>query len=457
MLPVQPTPNLDAETIVAVATAAGRAGVGIVRLSGARAAAVAEAVAGALPSARRATLRTFRDPLGAPIDRGLVLVFAPPLSYTGEPVVEFHAHGSPVVLELLVAACEAAGARRARPGEFSLRAFLNGRMDLAQAEAVADLIDAGSAQAARAALRSLSGEFSARVRGYAQRLIQLRTQLEAGIDFPDEDLDLVAQQRLAATLQALADELGDFTRQAEHGRLLNDGLVVVIAGRPNAGKSSLLNRLCGQDAAIVSPTPGTTRDVLRERVLIQGVAVELLDTAGLRATREPVEAEGIRRARRELARADHVLYLVDAADPDAASALAAEIDELPAGLGCTVVDTKCDLARPPAQAPARTTGRIAVSTVSGEGMAKLVAHLAGLAGAGGVGEGTFSARARHVQALRETCARLAAATQRIAGHGLPELVAEELRLAQVALGEVTGEFTSEDLLGTIFATFCIGK
>lgn len=445
------------DTIVAVATAAGRAGVGIVRVSGPLAPAIAVAVAGRAPPPRVATLATLRDAAGEPIDQGLVVSFPAPQSYTGEHVVEFQAHGGPVILSLLTEACEAAGARRARAGEFSLRAYLNGRIDLAQAEAVADLIAASSRRSARAALRSLSGEFSAVVHGYAARLVELRTQIEAGIDFSDEDLEVLATRKVEAAVRVLAHELVRFTREAERGRLLTDGLVVVIAGRPNAGKSSLLNVLAGHDAAIVSDEPGTTRDVIRERVLVEGVAVEFLDTAGLRAEPGPIEAEGIRRAHRELARADHALYLVDASDAQALGALEAELATLPALLPVTVVYAKCDLAHPPARVPERADAMLAVSALTGEGLEALAHHLATLAGGEDGGEGTYSARARHVVALCQACERLEAAVAHLSARAGLELVAEELRLAHAALGEVTGEFSSEDLLGAIFSTFCIGK
>lgn len=427
------------------------------RLSGPAAPAIATAIAGALPAARLATLRTFRDAAGVALDRGLVLYFPAPHSYTGEAVVEFHAHGGQVVLGLLVAACVAAGARRALPGEYSLRAFLNGRIDLAQAEAVADLIDAGSVASARAALRSLSGEFSARVRDYERRLIELRTHVEAGIDFADEDLEVLALRKLSALASVLLHDLVQFTREAERGRVLHDGLVVVIAGRPNAGKSSLLNRLCGHDAAIVSPVAGTTRDVLRERVLIEGAAIEFLDTAGLREDPEPIEAEGIRRAQRELARADHVLYVVDVTDATALAALPADLSGLPGALACTVIYAKCDAAPSPASQPARAQAALAVSAVTGEGLVALRDHLSQLAGAAGAGEGTYSARARHVVALCRACESLSRASGHLTARIGIELVAEDLRLAQAALSEVTGEYTSDDLLGEIFGAFCIGK
>ena len=456
-MPESPARPPTRDTIVAVATAPGRGGVGVVRVSGPAVPLLAVALAGHLPPPRVATLRTLRDASGEPLDRGLVLYFPAPNSYTGEDVLEIHAHGGRVVLDLITAACETAGARRARPGEFSLRAYLNDKLDLAQAEAVADLIDASSAASARAALRSLSGEFSEQVHAFERRLIELRIQVEAGIDFADEDLEVLAARRLEALATVLLHDLLELTRAAERGRLLHDGLVVVIAGRPNAGKSSLLNRLCGHDAAIVSPVPGTTRDVLRERVQIAGALIEFLDTAGLRDDPEPLEAEGIRRAQREIMRADHVLYVVDAADTAALAALDAELARLPAELACTVLYAKCDVAAAPAAVPARATAALPVSALTGAGLDGLRAHLASLAGVTGDAEGTFSARSRHVLALCRSCEHLEQAATHLSSRGGIELVAEELRVAQLALGEITGEFTSDDLLGEIFSAFCIGK
>ena len=438
------------DTIAAVATASGRAGIGIVRLSGPAATAIATRLAGPLPPPGQARVVTFRDPHGEPIDQGLLLRFAAPRSFTGEDVVEFQAHGGPVVLSGLVEAALAFGARRAGPGEFSQRAFLNGRLDLAQAEAVADLIAAGSAAQARAALRSLTGEFSTLVQSLAGRLLAVRVEVEAAIDFAEEDIEPANGERTAAVLAALADEVNALVASAERGRRLTDGTVVVLAGRPNAGKSSLLNRLSGHDAAIVSDEPGTTRDVLREAVSLGGCTLELIDTAGLRADPGAIEAEGIRRAEREMRRADHILFLVDAADPAAVAAAANDVAALPVGIPASVVYTKCD--RVPAP-----VGAVGLSTVSGEGVDRLVALLTDLAGSGDGGAGTFSARARHVAALGRAAGHLEAARQVTAAGRASELLAEELRLAGAALGEVTGEVSSDDLLGAIFSTFCIGK
>jgi len=439
------------DTIVAIATPPGRGGIGVVRVSGPAAAAIGTRILGALPPARQAVARHFRDADGTALDAGLALWFPAPRSFTGEDVLELHGHGGPVVLDLVVARCIALGARPARPGEFSERAFLNDKLDLAQAEAVADLIDAGSAAAARAALRSLDGEFSARVHALESALVGLRVYVEASIDFGEEDIELLTAGGVAGRLAALGRELDALATSAEQGRLLQEGCTVVIAGRPNAGKSSLLNALAGHEAAIVTEVPGTTRDVLRERIELDGLPVLILDTAGLRDSPERVEAEGIRRARTELARADHVLYVVDAADAAACKALPAELAALAPGVPVTVVYNKADLATAPAGEGA------SISALTGRGLPALRARLKAALGYRPGEAGVLSARRRHLDALRRTRLRLEAATARLGEGAGTELVAEELRLAHDALGEVTGRFTSEDLLGRIFASFCIGK
>ena len=444
-----------AATIVAVATAPGRGAIGIVRLSGPDVPALAHALLGLLPEPRRATLRAFRDAAGAPIDTGLALYFPAPQSYTGEPLLELHGHGGSVVLELLVERAVALGCRRARPGEFTERAFLNGRLDLAQAEAVIDLIDAASGAAARAALRSLQGAFSQAVHALVEGLTALRVQVEAAIDFAEEDIGPLEVGGVAVRCAQLQERLSALLAQTRQGRVLTEGITVVIAGRPNAGKSTLLNRLAGHDAAIVSATPGTTRDLLRERILVDGLPLHLIDTAGLRPGGDAIEAEGMRRARAAMERADRVLFLVDViADPTAAS-VADLREELPAGIPVTVVYNKCDLLAGPW--PADTETALHLSAASGEGIEALRAHLKAVAGWSGAEEGIVSARARHVDALRAAQAHLAAAAHELAGRAAPELVAEELRLAQRELGLITGEVSSDDLLGRIFAEFCIGK
>jgi tRNA modification GTPase len=442
---------MPADTIVAIATPPGRGGIGVVRVSGPAAAVVARGVTGGLPPPRRAVARRFRDAAGAALDAGLALWFPAPQSFTGEDVLELHGHGGPVVLDLLVGRCIELGARPARPGEFSERAFLNDKLDLAQAEAVAALIDAGSAAAARAALRSLAGEFSARVHALEAGLVELRVYVEASIDFGEEDIELLEQGGVEIRLAALARELAALAASAEQGRLLQEGCTVVIAGRPNAGKSSLLNALAGHEAAIVTEVPGTTRDVLRERIDLEGLPVLLLDTAGLRDDPGRIEAEGIRRARAELARADHILYVVDAADPAARTALPGELAALAADVPVTVVCNKSDLVAAPAGEG------VPVSALTGRGLADLRDRLRTALGYRPGEAGVLSARRRHLDALARTRARLAVAAARLASGAGTELVAEELRLAHDALGEITGRFTSEDLLGRIFTSFCIGK
>jgi tRNA modification GTPase len=446
------------DTIVAAATPPGRGGVGIVRISGPKVPELAAILVGELPAARRATVARFLDAAHEPIDAGLALFFPAPHSYTGEYVLELHGHGGPLVMEALVSRAIELGARRARPGEFTQRAFLNDKLDLAQAEAVADLIDAGSRAAARAAMRSLQGEFSAMVRGLTEAVIELRTYVEAAIDFPEEEIDFLADRELAARFQAVRDHFAGVLESARHGRLLRDGLTVVIAGRPNAGKSSLLNRLAGYDAAIVTPIAGTTRDVLRERIHLDGLPLHVLDTAGLRSGGDLVEEEGMRRAQAEMQRAERVLFVIDAAaDPDAA-AFHEERARLPADVPVTLVFNKCDIARraPPAESPAGPP-RVLLSALTGEGLGELRAHLKACMGYQTVDGGAISARRRHLEALERARQHTEEAARQLTERRAGELVAEELRAAQQGLSEITGEFTTEDLLGRIFASFCIGK
>ncbi len=445
------------DTIVAIATPPGRGGIGIVRLSGPNASAIA-AVAGGLERLlpRRAQFRVFRDADGSVIDEGLMLHFPGPGSFTGEDVVELQAHGSPVLLEALVERCVKAGARRARPGEFSERAFLNKRLDLAQAEAVADLIAAGSRQAARAALRSMHGHFSNLVHAAVEALTLLRVYVEAAIDFPDEDIDLLSGPAIQAHLDEARSRLGVAENAAKQGALLSRGMHVVIAGRPNAGKSTLLNQLAGHDAAIVSPVAGTTRDLLRERIHLDGLPLHLVDTAGLHdATGDDIEREGMRRARAEMARADRVLFVIDAATDPHGDSLVAESASLPEGVPVTRVFNKCDLAGHPVGVGSDDDS-LWISASTGAGLELLRAHLKTVMGFEGDTETTVSARARHVEALARARESFEAAGQMLKlRHG--ELVAEELRIAQDALGEITGAVTPDDLLGKIFGSFCIGK
>jgi tRNA modification GTPase len=445
------------DTIVAVATPPGYGGIGIVRISGPGAGVLASAVLGEVPPAGRAVARAFRDATGAAIDAGIAIFYAAPRSFTGEDVLELQGHGGPVVLDLVVARCLELGARGARPGEFSERAFLNDKLDLAQAEAVADLIAAGSATAARAAFRSLSGEFSVRVEALATSITELRTHVEAAIDFADEDLELLVGGALAASLARLLDAFDRLDAAAEQGRLLHDGYTVVIAGRPNAGKSSLLNVLAGHEAAIVTAIPGTTRDVLRERIDIDGLPITVLDTAGLRESPDVVEAEGIRRAQHEIGRADRVLFIVDAADPAALEVLSADVARLPGDVPVTLVFNKSDLRAPTLATPAGVERALAISARTGAGLAELRAHIKSAAGYRPAEASTFSARRRHLDALRRARGHAERARDTLTRNAGAEFVAEELRLGHDALGEITGRFTSEDLLGEIFASFCIGK
>ncbi|SRR5579885_884830 len=439
-------------TIAAIATPPGAGGIGIVRVSGPRARAIARALTRRRPRPRVFHFCTFYDAAGAPLDRGLMVYFAAPHSFTGEDVLELHAHGSPIVLQLLLARVCALGARPARPGEFSERAFLNGKLDLVQAEAVADLIAAGSEAAARAALRSLEGEFSARVQGLFAALVRLRAWLEAALDFPEEEIDFLGAPELGAELAALRGALADLLAAARRGVVLRDGLHAVIVGAPNAGKSSLLNALAQSERAIVTALPGTTRDVLRESVTLDGIALTLVDTAGLRDSADPIEQEGMRRARAELARADVVLLVTEDGEADRAL-----LGEVPAGATRLIVHNKIDRSGEPARVERRDDEvHLYISAQRGDGLDLLRGELVRLAGRGEAAEGAFSARARHVQALERVAACLAAAERRL-GERAGELAAEELRLAQQALGEITGEFRSDDLLGAIFATFCIGK
>ncbi|HEY5558733.1 MAG TPA: tRNA uridine-5-carboxymethylaminomethyl(34) synthesis GTPase MnmE [Steroidobacteraceae bacterium] len=441
------------DTIVAPATPPGRGGIGIVRVSGPATRAIAAAMLDAVPAPRHATVAIFADAGGRAIDAGLALFFPAPHSFTGEDVLELHGHGGPVVMDLLVARAIELGARMARPGEFTERAFHNDKLDLAQAEAIADLIDAGSAEAARAALRSLAGGFSREVGELAERVTELRVFVEAAIDFPDEDAEFLASDEVRERLAEIADRFASIGESARQGRALRDGLQVVIAGRPNAGKSSLLNALAGLDAAIVTDIPGTTRDVLRERIDVDGLPIHVVDTAGLRDSCDAVEIEGVRRARAEIGRADLVLYVVDAVlglgDEERAA--------LPAGTAALMVWNKTDLpdARP---APVlEDFPAVAVSTLTGAGLPALREQLKSAAGYQADAAGVFSARRRHLDALGRAQSLFELAAARLAERASFELVAEELRQAHEALGEITGAISSDELLGAIFSGFCIGK
>lgn len=451
------------DTIAAIATAAGSAGIGVVRLSGPRARAIAEALCGLRLRVRHAHYARFRagrgsDGDGGVIDDGIVLYFRAPASFTGEDVVELQAHGSPALLRVLLERCIALGARAARAGEFSERAFLNGKLDLAQAEAVADLIAAADLRAARAARRSLDGVFSQRVDALGEALLRLRVHVEAAIDFADEPLDTLGGAALRAGLVRAQGDLDALLAEAERGQRLRDGLHAVIVGPPNAGKSSLLNALAGGERAIVSDIAGTTRDLLRETVRVDGVELTLVDTAGLRAGGDAIEREGMRRAEAELRRADLAIAVVDARDiAGGRAAVDAAAAHAPQRLWLL---NKCDLldAHALAALPRDIDGAqaLTVSARSGQGFAEVHARLAALAGAGEGAEGAFSARQRQVDALRRARAALVEAGAELDADRL-ELSAEALRAGHDALGEITGRIAPDDLLGHIFSTFCIGK
>jgi tRNA modification GTPase len=442
------------DTIAAIATAAGAGGIGVVRLSGPLARTIAEALSGLALRPRHAHRASFRDERGELIDDGIALSFPAPHSYTGEDVVELQAHGSPVLLRSLLRRCLALGARAARPGEFTERAYHHHKLDLAQAEAVADLIAAGSEVAARAARRSLDGAFSRRVDELLAALTGLRVHVEAAIDFPEEEIDFLGDAALQRRLDDVRAVHASLLAEAARGQRLRDGLHVVIVGPPNVGKSCLLNALAGSARAIVTAQPGTTRDLLRETVRLDGIELTLVDTAGLRESGDAIEREGMRRARAELAHADLVLAVVDAERAVAGRAqLEPELSGAPRVLWlCNKADL---LAAPP---PASGEGALWLSARTGQGLDALREQLRSAAGQGGEGaQGAFSARARHVEALRRVGAHLDAATLRLRIDRAGELAAEELRLAQAVLGEVTGATGSDDLLGAIFSSFCIGK
>jgi tRNA modification GTPase len=435
---------LARDTIAAIATPPGRGGIGVVRLSGPRVPQIAQSVLGQLPPPRLASVAAFRNARGERVDEGLALYFPAPNSYTGEAVLELHGHGGPMVQQALLEACLDHGARLAEPGEFTRRAFLEGKLDLAQAEAVADLIDAASREAARSALRSLSGEFSDAVLSVVGGLTELRALIEAMLDFPEEEVDAVHRQDADARLAQLRQQLEHLLSQSRQGRLLASGIHVVIAGRPNVGKSSLLNRLSGTERAIVTPVAGTTRDALREPLEIRGVPIVLVDTAGLHASPDTIERMGMQRTREELARADVVLAVVDASGDRSPP------EDLPEGAARVDVYNKMDLVAaftPPA-------GAVAVSARSGLGLDELKEAIVRAAGWQHTGETAFLARERHLRALEAARRHLQSAAKQRADW---EFFAEELRLAQRALGTITGEVSADDLLGEIFARFCIGK
>lgn len=450
------------DTIVAQATPPGRGGVGILRVSGPKAAAVAEIVLGKIPKPRYADYLPFKDENGTTLDQGIALYFPGPNSFTGEDVLELQGHGGPVILDLLLKRILSInGLRIANPGEFSERAFLNDKLDLAQAEAIADLIDASSEQAARSAMNSLQGVFSGQVHQLVEALTHLRIYVEAAIDFPDEEIDFLSDGIIEAKLNEVIAELNTVRSQAHQGSLLREGMKVVIAGRPNAGKSSLLNALAGRDAAIVTDIAGTTRDVLREHIHIDGMPLHIIDTAGLRESTDKVERIGIERAWQEIEQADRVLFMVDGTTTDAIEPekiWPEFIARLPESVPVTVIRNKTDI-----------TGEVSgftqfgdyslirLSAREGEGIELLRDHLKESMGFESNTEGGFLARRRHLQALNVAAEHLQGGYRQLVVARSGELLAEELRLAQQALSEITGEFSSDDLLGRIFSSFCIGK
>lgn len=460
----------DSDTICAIATAPGRSGVGIVRLSGPQCLPLAKQLLGFEPKPRYAHYCEFHDLSGRVLDQGIALFFPGPNSFTGEDVLELQGHGGMWLLDSLLVTVMEAGARMARPGEFSERAFMNNKLDLAQAEAIADLINASSAEAARSALRTLQGDFSRLIAALAESIIDLRVYLEAAIDFTDEEIDFLSEGRIAEKLQDIVTKLEQVVEQAKQGTLIRDGMAVVIAGKPNAGKSSLLNALAGKDSAIVTDIAGTTRDILSEQIHLDGMPLHITDTAGLRDSDDVVEQEGIRRALAAIEQADRVLLMVDASQEQV------DNDNLDAYLdtpffsplrqalersSLTLIQNKIDLAgQAPALLPAAQAGGAAVIRMSARqqlGMDLLRQHLKDCMGYQPEGEGSFIARRRHLDALDRAHDCLQQAAWQLNNHGAAELVAEDLRHAHRHLGEITGEFTTDDLLGRIFSSFCVGK
>lgn len=450
------------DTIIAQATPPGRGGVGILRISGRAARDVAQAVLGKLPKPRYADYLPFQDTDGSTLDQGIALWFPGPNSFTGEDVLELQGHGGPVILDLLLKRIVALeNVRIARPGEFSERAFLNDKLDLAQAEAIADLIDASSEQAARSAVNSLQGVFSQRIHHLVEALTHLRIFVEAAIDFPDEEIDFLSDGKIEAKLNTVMGDLDAVRAEARQGSLLREGMKVVIAGRPNAGKSSLLNALAGREAAIVTDIAGTTRDVLREHIHLDGMPLHIIDTAGLREANDEVERIGIERAWNEIEQADLVLFMVDGtttAATEPAEIWPEFMARLPASLPIVVVRNKADITGEAlGQTEVNGHSLIRLSARTGDGVDLLRDHLKQVMGFNHNMEGGFLARRRHLQALEDAAQHLVQGKNQLLGAWAGELLAEELRLAQQSLSEITGEFTSDDLLGRIFSSFCIGK
>ncbi|QIL85485.1 tRNA uridine-5-carboxymethylaminomethyl(34) synthesis GTPase MnmE [Vibrio sp. HDW18] len=453
---------MTTDTIVAQATAPGRGGVGIIRVSGPLAAHVAQTVTGRTLRPRYAEYLPFIDQHAQQIDQGIALFFPNPHSFTGEDVLELQGHGGPVVMDMLIRRIlQINGVRPARPGEFSERAFLNDKLDLTQAEAIADLIDASSEQAAKSALQSLQGEFSKRIHKLVESLIHLRIYVEAAIDFPEEEIDFLADGKVSADLQTIIDNLAAVRREANQGAIMREGMKVVIAGRPNAGKSSLLNALSGKESAIVTDIAGTTRDVLREHIHIDGMPLHIIDTAGLRDAADAVEKIGIERAWQEIQQADRVLFMVDGTTTQASTPediWPEFVDKLPENIGITVIRNKADqTGEPLGICHVNQPTLIRLSAKTGQGVDALREHLKQCMGFAGNQEGGFMARRRHLDALERAAEHLEIGQQQLEGFMAGEILAEELRITQQHLNEITGEFSSDDLLGRIFSSFCIGK
>lgn len=455
--------SLDGDTIVAIATPPGRGGVGIIRISGGRSHTIATTLTGLSLDPRTAHFTHFRDESHSNLDSGITLFFPGPASFTGEDVVELQAHGGPVILDLLVRECCRLGARMARPGEFSERAFLNDKIDLAQAEAIADLINSTTSTAALNASRSLQGAFSEKIERLVKSVTELRVYVEAAIDFPEEEIDFIGDGVVRSKLEQIIEKLADVKKQAKQGSLIRDGMKLVIAGKPNAGKSSLLNALSGQDSAIVTAIEGTTRDVLHEHIQIDGMPLHIVDTAGLRDSADIIEQEGIRRAREEIKSADRILLLVDGnkvlqQDTPLKNLLTEREEDILNKIPVTVIHNKCDLYEE--EAGIELTGEyplLRISAKFGNGIELLKEHLKTEMGYKQEEDGQFSARRRHLQSLDRASESLNTGLAQLLGAGAGELLAEDLRQCQNALGEITGAMTSDELLGEIFSNFCIGK
>ncbi|MFT2110512.1 tRNA uridine-5-carboxymethylaminomethyl(34) synthesis GTPase MnmE [Marinomonas sp. 2405UD68-3] len=453
--------SIDQDTIVAQATPPGRGGVGIIRLSGPASLTIAQQIIGFTPQARYAHYVPFKDSNDEQIDMGIAVYFPGPNSFTGEDVFELQGHGGPVIIDMLLSRATELGARLARPGEFSERAFLNDKMDLTQAEAISDLIDSSSQQAARCALRSLQGAFSKRIDFLVESLIHLRIYVEAAIDFPEEEIDFISDGKVARDLSNIQQNLQDVLKEAKQGSIIREGMNVVIAGRPNAGKSSLLNALSGKESAIVTNIEGTTRDVLREHIHIDGMPLHIIDTAGLRESPDEVEQIGIQRAWQEIHKADRILLMVDSnTEPnlDPTTIWPEFVNKLENRNHLTIVRNKIDLIKE--STGVNTVNDIPVISLSAKtqtGIENLTQHLKDVMGYDSTTEGGFIARRRHIEALNKTAKFLVSGSDQLHGFGAGELLAEDLKEAQNALNEITGAFTSDDLLGRIFGSFCIGK